>query len=66
MEFMIPVVQNFSSHQDAEAANDAYYRSLTPQQRLNILLDLIASQRSPDESANRLARVCRIVKRTRS
>ncbi len=55
MQAMTPVVQKFSSHKAAEAANDAYYRSLTPQQCLDIMLDLIASQRPADESANRLA-----------
>ena len=60
---MQPVVQKFSSHAAAAAADRAYYHSLTPQQRLDILLDLIASQRGPDEASQRLARVCQIIKR---
>jgi hypothetical protein len=35
-------VAKFSSHEEAEKANREYYRSLTPQQRIRILLDLIA------------------------
>ncbi len=55
------VVRVFQSHEEAEAADRAYYRSLTPQQRLEILLELIARARPQDESAERLERVYRIV-----
>jgi hypothetical protein len=34
-------VAKFSSHKAAENANLEFYRSLTPQQRLDILLELI-------------------------
>lgn len=57
------VVRKFRSHTDAAAADRAYYRSLTPQQRLDVMLDIIASQRGTDEASQRLARVYRIVKR---
>ena len=57
---MEKVVRKFNSHTEAEAAERAYYASLTPQQRLDILLDLVAMQRPKDEAADRLARVYRI------
>ena len=53
----------FNSHRAADAADRAYYKSLSPAQRLAILLDIINAQRSNDETSQRLARVCRIVKR---
>jgi hypothetical protein len=40
--------RRFKSHAEADAADKTYYHSLTPQQRLNILLELIA--RGTDES----------------
>jgi hypothetical protein len=59
---MEPVVAKFSSHTQAAAADRAYCQSLTPKQRLDIMLELIASQRGTDEASQRFARVCRIVK----
>ncbi|HVX85930.1 MAG TPA: hypothetical protein VH253_14200 [Phycisphaerae bacterium] len=59
---MQKVVQKFESHASADAADDAYYRSLTPQQRLQILLTLIERGKKPHELGQRPARVCRIVK----
>ena len=56
-------VVKFSSHQEAERATREYYRSLTPQQRLDILLELIeASRREGDAASERFERVYRIVK----
>jgi hypothetical protein len=55
-------VQKFSSFDEAEKAEREYYRSLTPQQRIEILLELIARYRRNDESAERLERVYRIIK----
>ena len=60
---MEQVHQVFRSHEEAEKANRAYIESLTGQQRLEILLELLASQRTDDEAANRLACVCRMFKR---
>ncbi len=55
--------RKFSSHAEAEAADLAYYRSLTPAQRWDILLALIQQvQESVDASEQGLARVYRIVK----
>jgi len=36
-------VRIFRSFADAERADDAFYASLTPQQRVDLLLDLIAA-----------------------
>ena len=60
---MEKIGRKFESHRAADAADRAYYRSLSPTQRMDILLDLINSQRSNDETSQRLARVCRVVKR---
>ncbi len=51
----------FHSFAEAEKADDEYYRSLTPEQRLGILFDVVQSQQ-PDEAEQRLERVCRIIK----
>jgi hypothetical protein len=56
-------VAKYSSHQQAEQANLDYYRNLSPQQRLDILLELIESSRKEgDAAAERFERVYRIVK----
>jgi hypothetical protein len=51
-------VRVFRSFQEAEDADRAFYRSLTPEQRLDILLQLIA-QHGP---VTRLERVYKIAK----
>ena len=51
----------FHSFAEADAAEAEYYRSLTPEQRLDILLDLVQSE-FPNEAEQRLERVCRIIK----
>jgi len=57
------IVAKFSSHQEAERATLEYYRSLTPEQRLDILLELIeASRKEGDAASERFERVYRIVK----
>lgn len=40
---MEKVVRVFDSFEAAEAADREYYRSLTPEQRLRILFDLVAT-----------------------
>ena len=51
----------FASHEDALRSNLAYYRRLSPQQRLDILLELITSfRKEEDASSQRLERVCRV------
>ena len=54
-------VAKYASHQEADKATRAYYRSLTPQQRIDILLEIIEQAR-PKEDTGRLERVFRIVK----
>jgi ABC-type multidrug transport system ATPase subunit len=58
---MEKAVRIFHSFAEAGKADDEYYRSLTPEQRLEILLELVQSQQ-PDEAEQRLERVCRIIK----
>jgi hypothetical protein len=58
---MDKIAQKFRSHRDSETAGRDYYRSLTPQQRLDLLLDLIA-QTQPDENKQGFARVYRVAK----
>ena len=55
-------VRKFRSFREAEEADRAFYRSLTGEQRLDILLELIA-RHGP---IKRLERVYRIVELSRS
>ena len=60
------VVERFGSFEDAERAERAYYASLTGQQRLDILAQMIARhQEGLSESQQRFARVCRVVELSR-
>ena len=54
----------FSTFEEAEAADREYYHSLSPAQRLDILL-LLREQCSPysDELTKGFERVCRIIER---
>jgi uncharacterized protein YdeI (YjbR/CyaY-like superfamily) len=54
-------VRIFHSFAEADQAEAQYYRSLTPEQRLEILFDLVQSQ-MPDETEQRLERVYRVIK----
>jgi hypothetical protein len=60
------VVRKFRSHEEAEEAEFEYYRSLTGEQRVAILLELIGRWSPPHdaESADRPPRVRRIARRT--
>lgn len=63
---MEKVVRVFKSFEEAEAADRAYYRSLTPEQRLEILFELITPDEGCDEAPEeRLQRVYRITQRNR-
>ena len=55
------VVRIFDSFEDADRADREYYASLTPQQRLELLLDLIQANTDDDENQQGFARVHRIV-----
>lgn len=62
-EYMKKVARVFNSFEEAEAADRAYYRDLTPLQRLNILLQLVARHAvNEDGTPNRLERVYRVTK----
>jgi hypothetical protein len=63
---MDKVIRVFESHEAAEKADIEYYRSLTGEQRLQILYALIAQVRGDGTgTAQGLERVCRIVERGR-
>jgi hypothetical protein len=57
----------FPNHDAADEATRQYYRGLTPEQRLDILLELLSRAR-PEEDATRqrLAPVYRIVELSQS
>jgi hypothetical protein len=59
-------VQIHRSFDDASQADVAYYRSLTPEERLDILLELVKQGLPRDEAKRRLERVYRIVELARS
>jgi len=59
------VLQVFHSFTEAEEADKKYYQSLTPAQRIEILLILRSMvKRNDDEPRGRLKRVYRIIKRS--
>ena len=58
---MQKTIQKFGSFADAEKADAAYYRSLSPGQRLDILLAMVEQMQPRDETERRLKRVYRIV-----
>jgi hypothetical protein len=61
------VAAKFASHEEARRASREYYRRLTPQQRLDILLELIGmSREEANASSERLERVYRISELRRS
>jgi hypothetical protein len=60
------IARKFDTFAESEQADRHYYLGLTPQERLDILLELIARYRdTQDEAARRFARVYRIVERPR-
>jgi len=60
-------IRRFNSLSEADAAEDEYYGALTPEQRLDLLLDLIEMYRSDQgEVAERFERVYRIDELSRS
>lgn len=55
-------IQIFDSFADAERAEEEYYKSLSPEQRLDLLLEIIAGYRgSKNETTRRFERVSRII-----
>lgn len=64
---MDKVLKIFRSFDDAERADDEYYASLSPQERVDLLLDMIAAYReSLGETEQRLERVYRVVELSES
>jgi hypothetical protein len=60
-------IQVFHSFDGADEADETYYAGLSPQERLDILLDLITNyQESLGETATRLERVYQVVDLARS
>ena len=60
-------IRKFDSFEEADRADAEYYASLTPQQRLDILLELVESYRkSLGETAERFERVYRVVELSES
>ena len=65
---MEKVVQRFRTAAEADQADRNYYRSLTPQHRLDIMLEIVYNHHTggkPDADLPRLSRVCRVVKRAK-
>ena len=58
------VVKKLGFHSEAAEADQQFYRRVTGEQRLEILLDLIASN-GTDETAGGFKRVYRVVKQPR-
>jgi hypothetical protein len=58
-------VKVLTSFEDAGEADARYDASLSPQERLRILIDL-RDRRHPDAAEQRLARVCRVIELERS
>lgn len=54
----------FKSFSDVEKEGKEYYRALSPQQRIEILLTLIAPHQRANEATEGFKRVYRIVKRS--
>jgi hypothetical protein len=64
---MDKVLRAFRSFEEAERTDEQYYGSLTPQERVDLLLDLIAKHRkSLGEAAERFERGCRVVELSQS
>lgn len=57
---MDKVVRKFSNFADADRADREYYLSLTPEERLRILFELV--RRAQDDPPPRLERVYRVIK----
>ena len=63
---MEKIVRVFASFAEAERADDAYFASLTPAQRIDHLLQICGTAwGDADGPAARLERVCRVIDRTR-
>ena len=60
-------IRRFNSLSDADSAEAEYYASLTPEERLNILFELIEMhRRSQDEDSEGFERIYRVDELSRS
>jgi len=60
-------VKVFSSFKEAEEADTAYYASLSPQERVDFLLDIVAQHlESTGEAAKGFERVYRVIELSQS
>jgi hypothetical protein len=59
------VVQAFPTPAEADEADAPFYVSLTPEERINIVIEL-RDRRHPDAAQQGLARVCRVTELERS
>lgn len=56
-------MRRFRSFDEAEQADADYYASLTPEERVDLLLELVAAhQRASGEDGRPMERVCRVVR----
>lgn len=58
-------VRIFSSFEEADEADARDYMAMTPEQRIQIVIEL-RDRRHPDAAKQGLARVCRVIKREQS
>ncbi|HVZ17840.1 MAG TPA: hypothetical protein VG897_12025 [Terriglobales bacterium] len=58
-------VRVYYSHEEADLADAARDKALTPEERINVTIEL-RNQRHPDAAHQRLARVYRVTKLERS
>jgi hypothetical protein len=64
---MDKTIRAFGTHAEADRADRSYYASLTPAERLDILLELVANhQESLGEPAKGFERVYRVIELSRS
>jgi hypothetical protein len=58
---MDKVTTKYDSHEEADEAERKYYLSLTPKERINILIEIVRPEVEAHYAASRgLARVCRV------
>lgn len=60
---MEKVVQKFKNFEEADEADRAFYRSLTPEQRVQIAIDLHNTYYGVEKRLERVARVVKLEER---
>ena len=59
---MEKIVRRFKTREEADAADREYWRQMTPDQRIRILLEMLSWKDGADESSPRLERIARVVR----